>query len=78
MSGMAVNGLATPPETGPEQLPASPRLALAEPPAPARRDRFRPLAGAQCALCGIASPLGLLVPDGGPGMRRHPLVLQGR
>jgi hypothetical protein len=65
MSSMAVNGLATPPETGPEQRPASPRLPPAEPPAPARRDRLRPLAGAQCALCGITSPLGLLVPDGG-------------
>jgi hypothetical protein len=65
MSSRAVNGLATPPEPGPEQLPASPRLALAEPPAPARRDRLRPLAGAQCAQCGITSPLGLLVRDGG-------------
>jgi hypothetical protein len=65
MSSMAVDGLATSPETGPEQLPASPRLALAEPPAPAQRDRLRPLEAAQCTLCGIARPLGLLVPDGG-------------
>ena len=65
MSSMAVDGLATSPETGPEQLPASPRLALAEPPAPAQRGRLRPLQAAQCSLCGIARPLGLLVPDGG-------------
>jgi hypothetical protein len=53
-------------ETGPEQLPASPRLVLAEPPAPAQPDGLRPLAVAQCSLCGVALPLGLLVPDGGP------------
>ena len=54
-------------ETGPEQPPASPRPAPAEPPEPAQRDRPRPLAVAQCSMCGIALPLGLLVPDGGPG-----------
>ncbi len=52
-------------ETGPEQLPATSHMALAEPPAPAQRDRLRPLEVAQCAMCGIALPLGLLVPDGG-------------
>jgi hypothetical protein len=65
MSSMAVDRPATSPETEPEQLPASPRLALAEPPAPTQRDRLRPLELAQCTLCGIARPLGLLVPDGG-------------
>ena len=65
MSSMAVDGLTTSPETGPEQPPASPRLALAEPPAVTQRDRLRPLEVAQCSLCGIARPLGLLVPDGG-------------
>jgi hypothetical protein len=65
MSSMAVDGLATSPETGPEQLPASPRLALAESPAPAPSDRLRPLEATQCSLCGIMHPLGLLVPDGG-------------
>ena len=65
MSSMAVDGLATSPETGPEQPPASPRLALAEPPAAPKRDQLRPLQAAQCSLCGIARPLGLLVPDGG-------------
>jgi len=66
MSSMAVDGLATPPETGPEQPPASTGLALAEPPPAAQADRPRPLEAAQCSLCGIMHPLGLLVPDGGP------------
>jgi len=48
-----------------EQLPSSPRLAPAEQPATTQRDHLRPLEVAQCSLCGIARPLGLLVPDGG-------------
>jgi hypothetical protein len=51
--------------TGSEQLPGSPRLASAEPPTATQRDQLRPLEVAQCSLCGIARPLGLLVPDGG-------------
>ena len=51
--------------TGSEQLPSSPRLAPAEPPTTTQRDQPRPLEVAQCSLCGIARPLGLLVPDGG-------------
>jgi hypothetical protein len=65
MSSMTVDELATSPETGSEQPPARPRLALAEPPAVPQPDRLRPLEAAQCSLCGIARPLGLLVPDGG-------------
>ena len=65
MSSMAVDGLATSPETEPEQLQASPHPALTEPPAPTQRDGLRPLEVAQCTLCGTARPLGLLVPDGG-------------
>ena len=30
-----------------------------------RDDRQRPLPSAQCSLCGIALPIGLMVPDGG-------------
>jgi hypothetical protein len=52
-------------ETGPAQLAASPGLAQAESPAAAQPGRPRPLEVAQCSLCGIATPLGLLVPDGG-------------
>jgi len=65
MSSMAVAELVTTSETGSEQLPASPGLTLAEPPAAAQRDAPRPLEVASCSLCGLARPLGLLVPDGG-------------
>jgi hypothetical protein len=51
-------------ETRPEQHPASSQPALADPSAAARRD-LRPLEVADCAMCGIALPLALLVPDGG-------------
>ncbi len=68
MVSMAGAGLVmTSQETGPEQLPASSRPALVETPAPAQGDELRPLEVAQCSLCGIALPLGLLVPDGGQG-----------
>ena len=47
----------------PEPLPVTPRLEPADSsPGDAHR---RPLQVAQCSLCGIALPLGLLVPDGG-------------
>jgi hypothetical protein len=65
VSSMAVAELVTVSKTEPEQLPADPGLALAEPPAAAKPDRLRPLQVAQCSLCGIARPIGLLVPDGG-------------
>jgi hypothetical protein len=65
MSSMAVAGLVTVSETEPNQLAAVPRLAVAESPAATQPGRLRPLAAAQCSLCGIALPLGLLVPDGG-------------
>ena len=51
-------------EPGPH--PAGPHLEPADSPAAAPGDaRRRPLQAAQCSLCGIALPLGLLVPDGG-------------
>jgi hypothetical protein len=53
------------PETAPEQLPVSPVLPLAESPPAAPCAALRPLEVAQCSLCGVALPLGLLVPDGG-------------
>ncbi|HEY6315208.1 MAG TPA: hypothetical protein VIY52_31000 [Streptosporangiaceae bacterium] len=40
------------------------RWGEASRPAP-RDDRTRTLASAQCSLCGIALPTGLMVPDGG-------------
>ncbi len=51
-------------ETGPDQLAIPPGPASARPPTAARRNRPRPLEVAQCSMCGIALPQGLLVPDG--------------
>ena len=52
-------------ETGPEQLAITPGPAPAKPLATMQRNHPRPLEVAQCSMCGIALPLGLLVPDGG-------------
>jgi len=52
-------------ETRPEQLAIGPGPAPAEPSTATPRNRPRPLEVAQCSLCGIALPQGLLVPDGG-------------
>jgi hypothetical protein len=52
-------------ETGPEQLASTPGPAPAKPMAAMQRNRPRPLEVAQCSMCGISLPLGLLVPDGG-------------
>jgi hypothetical protein len=52
-------------ETGPERLAITPRPAPAKPLTAMQRNRPRPLEVAQCSMCGIALPLGLLVPDGG-------------
>jgi hypothetical protein len=50
----------------PEPLPVTPHLEPEDPAAAALGDAHRrPLQAAQCSLCGIALPLGLLVPDGG-------------
>jgi hypothetical protein len=50
----------------PEPLPVTPRLEPADASVAAPGDAHRrPLEAAQCSLCGIALPLGLLVPDGG-------------
>jgi hypothetical protein len=65
MASHASSVLTTPLEAAPGQLPVGPRRAPAEPSTMARRDHLRPLEAAQCSLCGIALPLGLLVPDGG-------------
>lgn len=52
-------------EKGIDQRPASPAPAPAERQAATRRNQPRALEVAQCSLCGLALPLGLLVPDGG-------------
>jgi hypothetical protein len=49
----------------PEPVPPSPRLALVDPAAPEQGDSWRrPLEVAECSMCGVSHPLGLLVPDG--------------
>jgi len=66
MASPAPSFMAVVPVVEPEPLPLSPlpdapgTLTLV--PADAHR---RPLDVAQCSLCSIALPLGLLVPDGG-------------
>ena len=60
MSSMAVDGLATSPETGPEQPPASPGLALAESPPAAQAERMHDAA---------QGPLGCLKRPGSVGLR---------
>ncbi|MGO8726025.1 MAG: hypothetical protein ACLQK8_04785 [Streptosporangiaceae bacterium] len=52
-------------ETGPEQLAVTSSPESAKPLTAMQRNRPRPLEVAQCSMCGIALPLGLLVPDGG-------------
>ena len=64
MAPQASSVVRTSQETRPEQHLASPQPTVADPPAAARRE-LRPLEVAECAMCGIALPLALLVPDGG-------------
>ena len=52
-------------ETGPERLLITPRPAPTKPLTAMQHNGPRPLEVAQCSMCGIALPLGLLVPDGG-------------
>jgi len=52
-------------EPRPVQNPTTPDLAPVRPATATQHNRPRPLEVAQCSLCGIALPLGLLVPDGG-------------
>src|SRR5579862_425642 len=49
----------------PVRAPASLPTVPATPPVAAQPSRPRPLEVAQCSMCGVALPLGLLVPDGG-------------
>lgn len=50
----------------PAPLPAGPRLVPVNSPTPEPAEgRLRPLEVAECTMCGVAQPLGLLVPDGG-------------
>ena len=52
-------------EPRPVQTTTTPDPAPATPVTATQHNRPRPLEIAECSLCGIALPLGLLVPDGG-------------
>jgi hypothetical protein len=66
MAPQASSVMAMPQVRQPEQFPASFRLTPADPPTAGLGDNHRrPLEVAECSMCGIARPLGLLVPDGG-------------
>jgi hypothetical protein len=52
-------------EMGPEQRAITSGPAPAKPLTAVQRNRPRPLEVAECSMCGIVLPLGLLVPDGG-------------
>jgi len=66
MAPQASSVLAMPQVRQPEQFPASFRLTPTDSPTAGLGDNHRrPLEIAECSMCGIARPLGLLVPDGG-------------
>jgi hypothetical protein len=66
MALQASSAMALPQAWQPEQVRAGLRLAPADS-APAEQgdNRLRPLEVAECSMCGVERPLGLLVPDGG-------------
>jgi hypothetical protein len=66
MAPQASSVMTMPQVSQPEQFPASFRPTVVESTAGGPSDNHRrPLAVAECCLCGIARPLGLLIPDGG-------------
>jgi hypothetical protein len=66
MAPQASSAMAMPQARQPEQFPVGFRLAVAEPAtAGPAEGGLRPLEVAECTMCGVERPLGLLVPDGG-------------
>jgi hypothetical protein len=66
MAPQASSAMAMPQARQPEQFPVRFRLAVAEPAtAGPTEGGLRPLEVAECSMCGVERPLGLLVPDGG-------------
>ena len=66
MAPQASSVMAMPQARQPEQFPISFRLAVADSAAAGPGEGgLRPLEVAECTMCGIERPLGLLVPDGG-------------
>jgi hypothetical protein len=65
MASHATSALTVQQSGQPAPLPLGPRLASVNSPAPETADsRLRPLEVAECSMCGVAQPLGLLIPDG--------------
>jgi hypothetical protein len=66
MAPQASSAMAMPSASQPEPFPASLRLVPTDPATVAQGEgRLRPLEVAECTMCGVTRPLGLLVPDGG-------------
>lgn len=66
MAPQATSALAMPQVRHPEPYPTGLRLVPADTPTAEQGDhRLRPLEVAECSICGVTHPLGLLVPDGG-------------
>ena len=66
MAPQAPSVMTMPQVRQPEQYPAGYRPTAEESTVGGLSDNHRrPLATAECCLCGISRPLGLLVPDGG-------------
>jgi hypothetical protein len=65
MAPQASSAVAMPQAWPPEPFPVGLRLAAADPVTAGPSDnRLRPLEVAECSMCGVERPLGLLVPDG--------------
>jgi hypothetical protein len=66
MASQASSAVAMPQAWPPEPFPVGLRLAVADQAVAEPSDnRLRPLEVAECSMCGVERPLGLLVPDGG-------------
>jgi hypothetical protein len=66
MAPQVSSAIAMPQARPPEQFPAGFRLAVVDSAtAGPAEGGLRPLEVAECSMCGIERPLGLLVPDGG-------------
>jgi hypothetical protein len=66
MAPQASSAVAMPQAWPPEPFPVGLRLAVPDSATAGPSDnRLRPLEVAECSMCGVERPLGLLVPDGG-------------
>ena len=66
MASQASSAIAMPPVWQPESAPANLWLVPTHPAtAEQGTSQLRPLEVAECTMCGVSRPLGLLIPDGG-------------